>query len=269
MNEQVPIKNPQLPHYWFFALFITISELVFACWNAGAGIILHLILFWALMSHLFLLWALMLISYTIFDNNVPRLYLSLTLIPLMRIISVAVPMSNLSPILWHLLISVPLFLAAFSVARLAGYDRNDLGLTLDNLSVQLLIAWVGIPLGFVGYLVLKELSFNISFALQDLWYSTIILIICTGFLEELLFRGIIYRAALEAMGGRNALLFVSFINATMHISNLSFLHVIYVFLVAVLFTKIYDLQGSIVGISLAHGLLNITLFLICPLGFLS
>ncbi|NLO90176.1 MAG: CPBP family intramembrane metalloprotease [Clostridia bacterium] len=67
-------------------------------------------------------------------------------------------------------------------------------------------------------------------------YSAVILIVCTGFLEELIFRGMIYRAAKEKMGTKQSLILVSLINAAMHISNLSFLHVVFVFLLAVLIT---------------------------------
>jgi membrane protease YdiL (CAAX protease family) len=260
MNKQIPTNGRahlfevvQLLLFWLIALLITINELIFAFWNAQAGVILHFTLFWSLIV----------ISYFNFKDPASRLYLSLGLIPLIRVISVSMPLNGLSPVFWYLIISVPLFFSALSAAKLAGLDYKEIGLTVGKLPMQLATALIGFPLGFIGYFALQQ-SVELPFQISGVWYSPMIIILCTGFIEEFIFRGVIYKTALEIMSSGKSTLLVSFINAVMNIPNLSFNQVAYSFLLALLFTKIYDRQESLIGVSLLHGIVNITILMICP-----
>ncbi|MCG8401330.1 MAG: CPBP family intramembrane metalloprotease [Firmicutes bacterium] len=141
------------------------------------------------------------------------------------------------------------------------------GLNLNNLPMQFVIALLGFPLGFIEYHILKPQPLVSSFNMPEILLWFLVLLIFTGLLEELIFRGIMYRAAFKAVGAGFALFYVSFIFAALHITHLSFWDVIFVFLVALLFTRIFVWQKSIVGLTVAHGLTNTTLYIICPLVF--
>ncbi|NLO90177.1 MAG: hypothetical protein GX088_07650 [Clostridia bacterium] len=141
-----PVKMPglDLQYFWLLVPLITIIELVFAYWNTRVGIFLHFILFGTLIT----------VSYISFKDCTPRLCLSLLLIPLMRIFSIALPLAELPFPLWYLIIGIPLFLAAFSVIKLAGFSCRELGFTTEKLPQQLLYAPLGIPIGFMGHFIL-------------------------------------------------------------------------------------------------------------------
>jgi hypothetical protein len=250
-------KNKAVVIYWLYGILITAAEIVVAYENVKLGIFLHIVLLGALMAH----------SAFAFKSGTPWLYLALILAPLTRILSLSMPLGGIPPVFWYVAISAPLFAAAVGVVRVAGFKYSEVGFVRRNLPVQLLIMLVGFPLGFIEYSILRPQPIVAEFTPEQIWLPALVLIICTGLLEEFIFRGIMYRAAIKAAGQRFALFFVSFIFAVLHITHLSFWDVVFVFAVAVLFTKIYDRQQSIVGLTLAHGMTNITLYIICPLVF--
>jgi len=93
----------------------------------------------------------------------------------------------------------------------------------------------------------------------------VVIIIATGFAEELLYRGLIQKNAENVMGKYYALLFASLLFTALHMGWTSNLDLIFVFLVALFYGYIFQKTRSIIGISLSHGISNILLFLVLPL----
>jgi hypothetical protein len=93
--------------------------------------------------------------------------------------------------------------------------------------------------------------------------TALLLIVFTGFAEELFFRGILQAVAMPALGPW-ALVFTSLLFAAMQIGHLSALQVGFVFAAGLLFALLVRQSGSILGVALAHGLTNVTLFVIMP-----
>ncbi|KUO53577.1 MAG: hypothetical protein APF76_12270 [Desulfitibacter sp. BRH_c19] len=189
--------------------------------------------------------------------------MALALAPLIRISSISLPLAEITFILWYPIISVPLLVAAFLIKSLMGISFREMGYSFSNFQAQLIIGTIGIPLGVIHYQILKPVYSDLNLVANELWFTVLVLIICTGFLEEFIFRGILFRASVEVVGNK-ALLYVSCIYSVMHIAHGSLVNVIFVFLVAILFTKILIWQKNIIGISLAHGLMTVTLYVICP-----
>lgn len=250
-------KQRGLAIFWAYGWVIAINELVFTYGSQKLGILLHLLLLGALLVQ----------CYFLVEEDKPWLYLTLALAPLVRILSISIPLAEIPLVFWYFMISVPLFTAGVLIKRLIGISFYEMGYTLNHLPMQVLLALVGVPLGLIQYQILKPTYINYILVRSDVWLCILILVICTGFLEEYIFRGIMFRAALEAVGENNAIFYVSFIYAVMQAPHGSLLNVLYVFLIAMLFTKVLIWQKSIIGISLAHGLINVTLYLICPLFF--
>jgi membrane protease YdiL (CAAX protease family) len=92
----------------------------------------------------------------------------------------------------------------------------------------------------------------------------LILLVCTGYLEELIFRGILQQIAVGQLGRWVSPLYTSILFAILHAGYRSAADVIFVFLVGLLFAWIAGRSKSLVGVTLAHGLTNITLFLVMP-----
>jgi LysM repeat protein len=82
-------------------------------------------------------------------------------------------------------------------------------------------------------------------------------------LEEVIFRGLIQQASL-ATYGRFGITFVAILFAILHVGYKSFLDVIFVLVVAMIFGLVVQRTGSLLGVSISHSLTNICLFLVFP-----
>ena len=90
--------------------------------------------------------------------------------------------------------------------------------------------------------------------------------VTTGFVEEFIFRGVLQRSAWERFGWRG-LIYVSSLFAILHIGFLSWVDVVFVFGIALFFAWVVKRTGSLLGVTLSHGITNITLYLIAPFLF--
>jgi len=193
-----------------------------------------------------------------------KLFLSLTVVPLIRLFSLSLPLAGLPLVYWYLVISLPLFVAAFLIARTVGFSRRTIGLDVKRLSVQGLVGLTGLFWGYVEYQILKPAPLIEGLTWGQIWFPALVLLICTGFAEELLFRGVMQRAATEAMGSLGGL-YVAALFAVMHVGHRSWLDIPFVFGVALFFSWVVARTRSLLGVTLSHGLTNIMLFLIFPM----
>jgi membrane protease YdiL (CAAX protease family) len=238
---------------WGYLLLITAAELLTSLVQPQLGMLAH---------------AALLIGLTLYGAFGPlderrKLALALTLAPLIRLLSLALPLTRFPQLAWYPIVALPLLLATWIVIRLLGVSRQTLGLRAGNLPVQLMLMGGGLGLGAIEYAILQPAPLLGSLSLETLWLPALILVVCTGFSEELIFRGLLQPVATPALG-RGALLYVALLFAVLHIGYLSVSDVAFVFAVGLLFGYIVRWGGSILGVSLAHGLTNVTLFLILP-----
>jgi uncharacterized protein len=239
-----------------YLIAIAGAELVTALVNPLGGIALHIVIMLTLIIHASLL-----------TRDLKReLYLTLALAPMIRLLSLSMPLSKFPQIYWYLIIAIPLFIAIYIVMRRLGYDRWEIGINFNKWPFQILIALTGIPLGTVEYYILKPTPLISTFTWQGLLLPALILMICTGFLEELVFRGVIQRSA-EAAIGRWGWVYVAVLFSIMHIGYLSILDFIFVLGVGLYFGLIVNKTRSILGVTVSHGLANIVLYLIAPFFF--
>lgn len=194
-----------------------------------------------------------------------ELYWALTLAPVIRIGSLSLPLGQLPLLEWYPLIGVPIFAAAFVAARKLGYTPGQIGLTVhaSDLPRQLALVPVGTVLGVGEYLIFRPAPLAGQFTFDDLWLPALVLLVFTGFEEELIFRGLMQRASLRALG-RWGLVYTNAVFAVLHIGYQSILDLVFVFLVGMLFGVFVLRTRSIFGVTLAHGAVNISLFLILP-----
>jgi len=134
---------------------------------------------------------------------------------------------------------------------------------MRKLPLQLLVALTGITFGVAEYYILRPEPLIANPTWGSILVASVILMVCTGFAEELIFRGVIQRASVQALG-RFGLLYVAVLFAVLHIGYRSIPDMILVFTVALLFGWVAEATWSLLGVTLAHGLTNIVLFLIMP-----
>jgi membrane protease YdiL (CAAX protease family) len=163
-----------------------------------------------------------------------------------------------------MVIGLPLLISSVVVYRLSKYKPAHVGLKLGRyLPLQLLVAAGGLGLGYLEYLILRPEPLANSFNLQSLWLPALMLLIFTGFLEEWIFRGLMQRASVSILQ-KYGPWYISFLFAVLHIGYKSWLDILFVFLVGFLFSLVVQRTRSLFGVTLSHGLTNISLFLIFP-----
>jgi membrane protease YdiL (CAAX protease family) len=236
-----------------YLALITLAELVTTFVSPRAGLMLHSVLLIVLLVHSAL---------TAGDPH-HRLLLGLVLAPLTRMLSLCLPLVDFPQLYWYLIISIPLGMATLLTVRLLGFSREQMGFCVRRVPLQLLVALTGITFGMVEYRILRPDALIDDLTWRSFLVSGVILMVCTGFTEEIIFRGIIQRASIQALG-RFGLVYGAILFAVLHTGYRSAPDVVFVFLVALLFGWIAESTGSLAGVSVAHGITNIVLFIVMP-----
>ncbi len=200
------------------------------------------------------------------DRPVRRMNTVFLLIPMIRIMSFGLPLAVLPKLSWYFFTAIPIFTAMILITRTKEdpWTLEQLGLTLRQWPIQLGIAFTGVAIGWLEYLILTPAPLSQSLSWQAIWLPALVLLICTGFLEELLFRGFLQSAAIPVIGRWPALIFVSALFAILHIGYASVIDVLFVFGIGFGFALAVDKTHSILGVTLAHAIANISLYLIFP-----
>ncbi len=238
-----------------YLLALTVAEVVTTLIEPRLGLALHGVVLVALITHA---------SLTL-GRLQGGFLLGLAFASLIRLMSLSTPLPYFPKVYWYMVIGAPLLLAAFLAARVLHLERKMIGIwaSWHSLPGQALVGLSGLGLGFLEYLILRPdpLAGRLSF--RDILIPALILLIFTGFLEEYIFRGLMQYTAGRGLG-RFGLLYVALVFAVLHIGYRSVLHVIFVLVVALFFGYVTARTGSLLGVTLSHGLTNITLFLVFP-----
>ena len=222
---------------------------------------------WGIVSHIIVLTAVILRSALASRQNQQHLLLSLALVPLIRIISLSMPLANIPQMWQYPIIYAPLLVAAFEVVHILGYKLEQIGLSFKRIPIQLAIASTGLVFGMAEYYILAEEAEATSLVLQDSWLlAAFLLLVCTGFVEEFIFRGVMQRTAMVAFGWWGAI-YVSLLFAIIHLIHYSLIDIAFVFVIAMFFSWVVKKTGSLLGVTLSHGIANIVLYLVAPLFF--
>jgi membrane protease YdiL (CAAX protease family) len=192
-----------------------------------------------------------------------RMALALTVAPVIRLLSLSLPLARFPQMAWYPMVSIPLLVGVFYLVRQVGVTRAELGLVPGKLSLQLMLAGGGLGIGVLEYAILQPHSMLSRPDLGEAAVAVLSLVIFTGFNEELIFRGLLQSQAAPVMK-RLAPLYVSALFGVLHIGYLSVLDVVFVTGVGLLFAYLVQWGGSILGVTLAHGLTNIVLFIVMP-----
>jgi membrane protease YdiL (CAAX protease family) len=217
-----------------------------------SGIILHFTILLGLIIH----------STLAHDEKRRGLWLALGLVPLIRISGLVIPVPEILEIYWYIIIAIPVFVGVLMIMRNLNYSLDDIGINDKQIPVQVIVAAFGIGLGIIDYFIIKPAALISELNVQLVILPALILLIATGFVEELVFRGVIQRAA--HVLGSWGWVYVTLVYTILQIGGGSVTQVAFVFLVSLFFGWIVKKTGSIIGVSISHGLLNIGLYLVFP-----
>ena len=237
-----------------YLLALVAAEVSVTYYNMQLGLALEAVILFALLAN----------SSLTKSYNFSILLRSMMALPIIRIIGLSIPLMQIPPLYWFPIIAIPLFASAYVIMRAQGLNRKNVGLIWGNIPVQLLIGATGVFLGTLEYLILQPKPLIATFTLTNLFFASIIIIISTGFAEEILFRGIIQKNAQNVLGALFGLLYTTLLFTVMHIGWNSFPDLIFVFAVGLFYGVAFYKTKSLFGVTLSHGVSNTFLFLIVP-----
>ena len=229
------------------------AEVVTNFFSLVVGVICHTILLAVLIVH----------SSLVGESPSHKLLLALCLAPLTRIMSLSMPLAQFSPIYWYLIIYPALFLAAWVAMRRLNLTASEVGLTVRKLPLQLVVALTGFIFGVAEYLILRPEPLISELYWGAVLFPAFVLLAGSGFVEEFVFRGVLQRASMGALG-RWGLPYVALVFAVLHLIHLSAIDIAFVFAIALFFGWVVYRTGSLLGVTLSHGITNILLYLIIP-----
>jgi uncharacterized protein len=205
---------------------------------------------------------------TFSENQYQRnAWLALGLVPLIRIMSLSLPvMLELSRYIWYIIVSIPVLTGIITIMRVLKYSPGNVGLEISDPILQFLIACGGIFLGIIGFYFRRPSAWIVTANIQNIFVPSLVLIIFTGFIEELAFRGVIQRTFDET--GPYWWIYVSMVYPVLQIGQGSISNCIFSFVISFYFGYMVKYTKSIIGVVVAHGLINVGFYLVFPNIFL-
>lgn len=253
--------------FWGFLGLLLLTEIGLSFVNLHLGMVLY---------------ALLLLGANIYVAAGPRnaerkLMLALSLVPLMRLLSLTIPASTLSAALQHTpsqfgaiapllvpaLVALLMLVASYLAIRQLRIPRRKLLLTPTSPWLYLLLVATGIGMGSLDYTIPLQQAINSMPLANHLIPFTILLLIGIAVAEELIFRGVIQTMAVPALG-QWSLLYTSLLFALLHIHHRSIQAACLAFLVGMLFAYVVYWNGAILGVVVAHSVANLTRFFLAP-----
>ena len=245
---------------WLFILAIlaaiTTTEWIFAYKDVAYGI--GLALFLAI--GIYLMISVMRLSQPITDCAE-----SLALIPLYILFTSSLPWFFINQ--QYLLPAVYSTILALCLWHIYHKKLNfyELGFKKDKwLKYVLMGIAIGIPIGAAEYLVIHPAPAFPTFEVKYLLRDTVYMIGFVGIAEELLFRGLLQRDLMKALGWKWGLILAALIFAVMHLTWRSIPELAFVFASGLLLGYLYYKTKSLVAPIVIHGIGNIILVAVMP-----
>jgi len=235
--------------------------------------------------HILLVFALMFGSVVVEarDRTMAMLLVATSLASLIRVFSLAVPRYNflnlpglnpetnaLNTIPWLALVSIPLLVSIASLSYVQRLRPADLRLRFRDwrdIPIQTAIGMTGIPLGVIEFEILGPGPWIPELAFAPLVVGGLVIFLATGLSEELIFRGLLLKRAIEGLGDAGGLLFVTAIFASLHIFFLSVIDMAFVFSVGLFYGYVVLKTKNLWGAIFSHSLGNVILYLVAPFVF--
>jgi uncharacterized protein len=240
--------------YWLAIclLLIALAEMLIFYGNLKGAMMLHA------------LNIILLILIAIYVDN--RIFPVLMLLPLFRLLNAAMPVFFNLTLYSYSLVYAPMFLPICIIMKKKLLSGQEVGITFKNFwnYIPLAIA-VGMALGWGEYEVLRPGMILPTINLENVLILSLIMILFVGIVEEFVFRSALQTVLEERMGSLAGLVLASVLFGMMHSGYRMPLELLYVTFAGFIFGMLFWITRSLPIIALAHGITNISLFLVTPI----
>jgi len=215
----------------------------------------------AMIVHAFNL--ILIIALNIYINN--RIYPILLLLPLFRLLNVAMPVFFQLTLYSYSMVYAPMFIPIYFIMKNGLLSRKEAGITFRGFWLYLPLALaVGFALGWGENRILGSGVLVPDSSIRSILTLALIMIIFVGIVEEFVFRSALQTVMEERLGGTAGIVIASIIFGFMHSGYHLPLELLYVSFAGLVFGLLFWLTKSLPVIALAHGVTNISLFLVAP-----
>lgn len=255
--ENPPEQARKGRYLWLYLFALAAAEWVTADAGSALGLGLHVALFLLLLVR----------AYATVGSESDA-HVALSLLPLLRVISLTVPLQLTAPTDQLGLVSALFLLSLFFAARALRYGAaRALGLNFRLFALQLLIALLGPLLGALIYTFVPLPALADGLQLEGLVRPAASLF-TAGVVEEIFFRGLLLTALTQLLGASQGVVLGALLYAGFHLSWQAWTLVGLMLVQGLLYGWLAVRTRSVVGVALAHGLANVALFIALPNGLL-
>lgn len=201
------------------------------------------------------------------DPKIHNLYMSLMLLPLLRLVNLSVPIFLDITLYTFIFTYAPLAVAAEIVIIYQQISFEEIGITTKNLPIYMVLS---VPLGFL--LGLGEfMTIKVGSLIPDVTFGNFlelfsIMVLFVSLVEELVFRSILQTRFEKLLDARWALVVTSFLFGLMHSGYGTFYEIFYTGLAGFVIGFAFYRTRSLPFVVFLHGFANVFLFGILPHG---
>jgi uncharacterized protein len=194
-----------------------------------------------------------------------RIFPILLLLPLFRLLNAAMPVFFSLTLYSYPLVYAPMFLPIYQIMKERMLSFQEAGMTFKDfwLFLPLAVA-VGLALGWGEYNVLRPAMILPDVSLKSVIILSLTMIIFVGVVEEFVFRSALQTILEEKIGSKAGLAIASIVFGLMHSGYRIPLELFYVCFAGLVFGLLFRFSRSLPTIALAHGITNLSLFLVAP-----
>jgi CAAX protease family protein len=205
----------------------------------------------------------LLILSSIYIEN--RIYPALMLLPLFRLLNIAMPVFFQLTLYSYPLVYAPMFLPIYLIMKERIFSWSETGMTAKGFWFFLPLALaVGFALGWGEYQVLRPGVLIPDFSIWSVLSLTITMTLFVGLVEEFVFRSALQTVMEERLGAIIGLMVASILFGFMHSGYHIPLELFYVSFAGIVFGLLFWITKSLPVIAIAHGVTNVSLFLVAP-----
>lgn len=200
---------------------------------------------------------------SIYINN--RIYPAIMLLPLFRLLNVAMPIFFDMTLYSYPLVYAPMFIPIYIILKERFISPSEAGLTFERFWFYLpLSISLGMAIGWGEYLVLQPQMLTVENDPWDIVILVVTMILFVGVIEEFVFRSSLQTVLQERIGPIAGLALTSIIFGFMHSGYRLPQELLYVTLAGIAFGILFSVSKSLPITALAHGITNISLFFVAP-----
>ncbi|HWR66923.1 MAG TPA: CPBP family intramembrane glutamic endopeptidase [Bellilinea sp.] len=206
------------------------------------------------------------------DDPDRKKLLLLAVIPLLRVISMAMPVGLIPPLYRYPMVGIPVIISIGIVLRETAIPWSKIGLqwpsfrTSDQIWENILIAMSGIPLGLMGYYFADPIPLVTEFHWGEVIASILVVILYIAILEEVVFRGMLLNT-LKNTFGQFGILMASILYTLLFASYPSIEGIILMGFSSLLYSWHVLESRSILAATISHTFMIVGMLIIWPIVF--